>query len=399
MIKVSTLKKNPGNPRQIHGHKLDLLKKSVTEFAKMMELRPIIVDENNVVLGGNMRLAAIKALGHKEIPDEWVKRADDLTEAEKREFIIKDNAGFGEWDWDVIANEWSDEPLADWGLDVPGFEAVEEVGDADAEPQIDKAAELNKKWKVKTGDLWQIGEHRLLCGDSTKREDVERLMGDDIASLIWTDPPYGVSYGDKLEASNPMGYRVRQIENDDLDDASLEQLLRDAMNNFGNHCVKGCAIYAACPPGKQLPTAINAFVGSCFEFRWQLVWVKDSLVLSRADYHFRHENILYGWKPDGGHYFTEDRTQDSVFEVPRPKVSDEHPTMKPIDLIAQMIRNSSRKGEIVVDMFGGSGSTMLAAANNGRRARLMELTPNFSAVILERMATAFPDIEIKRIDG
>jgi hypothetical protein len=120
VIKVSTLKKNPNNPRQIRGEKLDLLKKSVTEFDKMMSLRPIIVDENNVVLGGNMRLAAIKALGMKEVPDEWVKRADDLTEAEKREFIIKDNAGFGEWDWDVIANEWTDEPLADWGLDVPG---------------------------------------------------------------------------------------------------------------------------------------------------------------------------------------------------------------------------------------------------------------------------------------
>jgi len=144
VIKVSTLKKNPNNPRQIRGEKLDLLKKSVTEFEKMMSLRPIIVDENNVVLGGNMRLAAIKALGHKEIPDEWVKRADDLTEDEKREFIIKDNAGFGEWDWDVIANEWSDLPLADWGLDVPGFEAVEAVGEADAEPQTDKAAELNE---------------------------------------------------------------------------------------------------------------------------------------------------------------------------------------------------------------------------------------------------------------
>jgi len=148
VIKVSTLKKNPNNPRQIRGEKLDLLKKSVTEFEKMMSLRPIIVDENNVVLGGNMRLAAIKALGHKEIPDEWVKRVDDLTEDEKREFIIKDNAGFGEWDWDVIANEWSDLPLADWGLDVPGFEAVEAVGEADAEPQTDKAAELNKKWGV-----------------------------------------------------------------------------------------------------------------------------------------------------------------------------------------------------------------------------------------------------------
>ncbi len=189
-MKVSAIKKNKDNPRQIRGEKLELLKKSVTEFDKMMSLRPIIVDENNVVLGGNMRLAAIKALGLKEIPDEWVKRADDLTEDEKREFIIKDNAGFGEWDWDAIANEWSDLPLGDWGLDVPGFEAVEEVGEADAEPQIDKAAELNKKWKVKSGDLWQIGEHRLLCGDSTKREDVERLMGGENAGITVTSPPY-----------------------------------------------------------------------------------------------------------------------------------------------------------------------------------------------------------------
>lgn len=136
MIKVSTLKKNPNNPRQIRGEKLDLLKKSVTEFDKMMSLRPIIVDENNVVLGGNMRLAAIKALGHKEIPDEWVKRADDLTEDEKREFIIKDNAGFGDWDWDVLANEWTDEPLADWGLDVPGV--VDDMGEEFSLPDGDR---------------------------------------------------------------------------------------------------------------------------------------------------------------------------------------------------------------------------------------------------------------------
>ena len=398
-MKVSQLKLNPNNPRHIKGERLEMLKRSISEFEQMMVLRPIIVDENNVVLGGNMRLQAIKALGKKEIPNEWVKRAVELTEEQKREFVIKDNAGFGEWDWELLANEWDDLPLADWGVDVPNFELIEdEPGTADAEPQIDKAAELNEKWQVATGDLWQIGEHRLLCGDSTKAADVARLMQGEVASMIWTDPPYGVAYGDKLEQSNPMGYRVRQIENDNLDDDDLETLLRAAMNNVGQHCVKGAAIYAACPAGKPLPTAIKAFDDSCFEFRWQLVWVKDQLVLSRADYHFRHENILYGWKSDGAHYFTDDRTQDSVFEVARPKVSEEHPTMKPLDLIAQMIRNSSKQGEIVIDMFGGSGSTMLAAANNNRRARLMELTPNFSAVILERMQTAFPDLEIKRLE-
>ena len=149
-MKVSQLKKNPNNPRQIRGEKLELLKKSVTEFDKMMSLRPIIVDENNVVLGGNMRLAAIKALGMKEIPDEWVKRADDLTEAEKREFIIKDNAGFGEWDWDEIANAWTDEPLADWGLDVPGFEAAPEfkeyTEDVEQEVQYIECPECNHRF-------------------------------------------------------------------------------------------------------------------------------------------------------------------------------------------------------------------------------------------------------------
>lgn len=394
MIKVSTLKTNPGNPRRITPERLDLLKASITQFEKMMELRPIVVDEKNIVLGGNMRLAAIEALGLKEISEAWVKRAVGLTKAEKREFIIKDNAGFGDWDWDVLGAEWGDLPLGDWGLDMPDHADKSEI--RDAEPQIDKAAELNKKWKVKTGDLWQIGEHRLLCGDSTKAGDVGRLMDGHIASLVWTDPPYGVKYGDKLDAANPMGYRVRSIENDDLDDASLEDLLRTAFNNFGNYCVSGAAIYAACPAGKPLPTAIKAFAGSCFEFRWQLVWIKDQLVLSRADYHFRHENILYGWKTDGSHYFTDDRTQDSVFEVPRPKSSEEHPTMKPIALIQEMICNSSRKNEIVVDAFGGSGSTMIAAENAQRRGFLMELTPNFCAVILERMQQAFPDLEIKR---
>jgi ParB-like chromosome segregation protein Spo0J len=156
-VKVSKLKRNPNNPRQISGDKLEKLKASVGGFQKMMELRPIVVDENFVVLGGNMRLAAIKALALKEIPDSWVKVAEGLTEDEKREFVIKDNVSGGEWDWDALANEWSDLPLTDWGLDLPGFEAVEAVEPLDAEPQIDKAAELNKKWQVKSGDLWQIG--------------------------------------------------------------------------------------------------------------------------------------------------------------------------------------------------------------------------------------------------
>jgi len=251
---------------------------------------------------------------------------------------------------------------------------------------VDRAEELREKWQTERGQLWEIGRHRLLCGDSTSAEDVARLMGGEKARLVWTDPPYGVSYGDKLEAANPMGYRVRQIANDDLPADELEAFLRKALSCAAANSVPGAAIYVACPAGTPLPALIGAFAGSGFDYRWQLVWLKDQMVLSRADYHFKHENILYGWKPDGAHYFTADRTQTSVFEVDRPKASPEHPTMKPPELIARMIENSSRPGAVVYDGFHGSGSTMVAAEQLGRRCYAMEIEPKYVAVCLERMA-------------
>jgi DNA modification methylase len=267
----------------------------------------------------------------------------------------------------------------------------------DAEPQIDRAAELLEKWQVKTGDLWRIGDHRLLCGNSTKTDDFKKLFGDEFARLVWTDPPYGVSYGDKLEDANPMGYRVRVIENDDLPPDKLEAFLRSALKNAADFCIPGAAIYVASPAGTPLPALIASFAGSGFDYHWGLIWLKDQIVLSRADYHFKHENMLYGWKPGAAHYFTPDRTQASVFEYPRPKQSEEHPTMKPVELIQHMICNSSQPNDIVLDMFGGSGSTMLACENTKRQCRMLELEPKYSAVVLERMSTAFPGIEIERL--
>jgi DNA modification methylase len=301
------------------------------------------------------------------------------------------------------------ELLAEWGGEDEAIRAMfadseweENTGEAkptkDAEPQTDRAAELLEKWGVCEGDVWTIGNHRLLCGSSTIRENVARLFGDERARLTWTDPPYGVKYGDKMEATNPMGYRVRQIENDDLPADQLEEFIRSALTNAAEFSVKGGAIYVACPPGTLLPALISSFAGSGFDFRWGLVWLKDQIVLSRADYHFKHENILYGWKGDGPHYFTGDRTQSSVFEYPRPKKSEEHPTMKPVELIQHMLRNSSERGDIVYDAFGGSGSTMLACENEGRQCRMIELSPAFASVVLERMSQAFPSLEIKRLE-
>lgn len=420
MIKVSTLKKNPGNPRQIHGHKLDLLKKSVTEFDKMMTLRPIIVDENNVVLGGNMRLAAIKALGHKEIPDEWVKRADDLTDAEKREFIIKDNAGFGEWDWDVIANEWSDEPLADWGLDVPGFEAVEEVGEADAEPQIDKAAELNKKWKVKSGDLWQIGEHRLLCGDSTKREDVERLMGGQNAELLFTSPPYS-----------------DQREYDGNSDLSVEHLVK-----FIPAFADACAYQVVNLGLKRLDgEVVEYWQDYIIEARttgykllsWN-VWDKGeagSVGMQTAMFPIEHEWIfVFGearkdivrnipTKRAGEKVAATRREVDGslvknvqtslvqdlkrmgtvtrVFAQKSRSEDNTHPAMFSLHLPTVYIEAMTDKGQGVCEPFAGSGTTLVACQNLNRKCYAIEISPNYCSVILERITTAFPDLEIKRL--
>jgi DNA modification methylase len=209
-------------------------------------------------------------------------------------------------------------------------------------------------------------------------------MGGQKAQLVWTDPPYGVNYGEKLEKANPIAHRVRTIENDNLPPDNLEQFLRDALTNASIVTDAGASIYVACPAGTLLPFLIASFNGSGFEYRWQLVWLKDQIVLSRADYHFKHENILYGWKPDGAHYFTPDRKQCSVFEYPRPKASPEHPTMKPVKLIAHMINNSSHVKDIVLDMFIGSGSTLIACEETGRVCYGLELEPKYCDVIIKR---------------
>lgn len=421
------------NPRQISKAQFKRLQETMREFG---DLSGIIHNLNtDEIIGGNQRSEAA-ALLHQEpvIVERFEPPQEDGTVAlgyfdvDGRRFsyravrwdedkaaranLIANVAG-GSWDWDALSS-FPAQMMEDVGFDKDlltnmstDFRALGEFMQAqeaernpqgDAEPEIDRAEELQAKWQVKTGDLWKIGEHRLLCGDSTKREDVERVMGNEEARLIWTDPPYGVNYGEKLEASNPMGYRVRSIENDDLPADQLEKFIRSAMKNAAEFSVAGAAIYVACPAGTLLPALIASFAGSGFEYRWGLIWLKDQIVLSRADYHFKHENILYGWKPDGAHYFTEDRTQASVFEYPRPKSSEEHPTMKPVALIQHMLRNSSERNDIIYDCFGGSGSTMLASENEGRQCRMVELAPKYCAVTLERMAQAFHGIEIERIE-
>ena len=267
---------------------------------------------------------------------------------------------------------------------------MEMGGQADAEPQIDKAAELNKKWKVKRGDLWSIGEHRLLCGDSTVREDVERVMGGERASMVFTDPPYNVNYGAN---ANPR-WRVRVIENDSKTPEDWAKFCELWMQSIFSVADGGVYI---CMSDKELPSVTSAFLKAGGHWSSYIVWVKDRFVLGLKDYHSRNEKILYGWVEGKSHVFTGGRDKDDVWEIARPSTSEEHPTMKPVELVARAVANSSDLGDNVYEPFAGSGTTLVACQNLSRKCRAIEISENYCAVILERMATAFPALPIELI--
>jgi DNA modification methylase len=255
----------------------------------------------------------------------------------------------------------------------------------------EKAGELRKKWGTETGQLWRIGAHRVLCSDCTAESEVGRLWteGASRARLIWTDAPYGVRYADKNRLLNrsDRGNRIQKpIVNDNLSEADTGALFRNGLAIASNYCEAGACIYASVPGGRLLATFISALEAAGFAFKSTLVWVKNHFVLGMGDYHFRHELLLYGWLPNGAHLWNGDRSQDSIFEVDRRQVSDLHPNEKPVELIARMIANSSRPGELVCDPFCGSGSTIVAAHQLGRIGFGYELDPDYVAVTLERLA-------------
>lgn len=407
--KVWPLKKFKPNPRNPNTHPAGQLKLLAKIITTQGWRSPITVSKlSGFIVKGHGRLEAAKIAGLTHAP---VDLQDYATPEAEMADLIADNrlAELAEMDNPHLKALIDELKAAGTDLDLTGFDerSIDDLlsqfhqgTQHDAPPRIDQAAELNKKWQVKIGDLWQIGGHRLICGDSTNAATVALLMGEDKASLVWTDPPYGVKYGDKMDDLNAQHYRVRSIKNDGLTEEQLLELQRAAYSLAAKHSAPGGSIYAAATTaGNMLKVAIDAFQGSGFTFKWLLVWVKNSLVLSRSDYHFRHENILFGWKEDAGHFFIDDRKQDSVFLYDRPSKSDEHPMMKPIGLVAHMIKNSSRLDEIVYDCFLGSGTTMIACQNEQRLCRGVELSPDFCAVILQRMVDAFPALTIERLSN
>ena len=257
--------------------------------------------------------------------------------------------------------------------DGAGLYGEKTTGDTPAE--VDRAEELRQKWGTAPGQLWQLGAHRLVCGDCTDAATVARVMGGERAACMWTDPPYGVSYVGKTKDA-------LTIENDGAD--GLLDLLSAA---FGTADVgalnEGASIYIAAPPGPQFYDFATALIGVGWKWHETLAWVKDSMVLGHSDYHYKHEVIFYGWKGKNRSWYA-GRDQVSVFEIPRPKRSEDHPTMKPPELVEAMLRNSTVLGGIVYEPFDGSGTTLLACENLGRKCRAVELDPKYVAVALER---------------
>jgi hypothetical protein len=255
--------------------------------------------------------------------------------------------------------------------------------------QIERADELWAKWKTGAGQLWAAGQHRIVCGDSSKEAVVEALWRrvKERARLLWCDAPYSIDYGGKTAWMEKRGAQRKRaaIKNDTLAPNELRSMFGASLKLASNYAHPGAAVYATVPSGSLLPYFIAGLEDGGFTFKHSLVWIKNSMVLGRGDYHYRHETILYGWLANGAHYFVADRTQDSVLEIDRPQASPFHPTTKPIALVARMIMNSSRKGELVLDPYCGSGTTLLACQQLGRIGFGIELDPRYVAVILERL--------------
>jgi DNA modification methylase len=380
-MKITDILPNPENPRVLRDERFAKLKQSIQDFPKMMSLRPIVIDSMGMILGGNMRYRALQDLGFKEIPDTWVKRAEELTAEEKRRFIIADNVGFGEWDWDELANNWDVEELEAWGLELPGFDQ-EEVEAKEDDYEIPDQIHTN----IVLGDLFEIGVHRLLCGDSGNSDDVLRLMNGKQADICFTDPPYGVAYVGKTKDA-------LTIESDDVSPDKLKDYVTAWFSCVDLAVREGAYLLATVPAGQLHLIFAQDWLDRGW-LRQIMVWNKSSMVMGGSEYHYKHEPILFGWKPGGERLKNTDRTKTTVWEFDKPSANREHPTMKPIPMWAYGITNHSNVGDIAYEPFGGSGTAMVASHETKRKCYAMELDPKYCQVILNRMLKLDPDLVV-----
>lgn len=373
---INEIKPYDKNPRK-NDKAVDKVALSIQEYGFK---NPIIVDKDMVIIAGHTRYKAAKKLGLNEVP---IIVAGDLDENQVKALRIADNktGEYADWDFILLAEELGILKENDFNLEFTGFEIadIEKLLNQNkeiVEDDFDVDANIPEVPISKRGDVWLLGRHRLVCGDSTMIDDVEKLMDGQKANLVVTDPPYNVDYEggtkDKLK-----------IQNDNMDNDSFYQFLLDMYKNLYLACDDGAGIYVF-----HADTEGINFRKAMIDAGWKLaqccIWVKQSLVLGRQDYHWQHEPILYGWKPTGSHKWYADRKQSTVWRFDRPSKNEMHPTMKPVELVAYPIQNTSLSNSIVLDLFGGSGSTLIACEQTNRICYTMEIDEKYVDVIIKR---------------
>lgn len=367
-IKISGIHPYENNPRKNE--------KSVEKVAKSIEKygfqSPIILDKNNVIICGHTRLKAAIKLGYLEVP---CIIASDLNEEQVRELRLADNKSSEDSKWDDEKLEFElnfldNEFKLDFGFVFPGFEDSEKLEDDD----FDEGQYLSNEPYSKQGDIYLLGNHRLMCGDSTNPDMVRKLMDGGKANLVVTDPPYNV------DIENSDGLRIK---NDNMEDEAFHQFLVQAFTNLKESLVEGGSFYVWYA-SRETINFFTALAKVGLANKQQLIWEKNALVLGRSDYQWIHEPCIYGWKEGASHVWYSDRSQTTVFHFDKPKHNDLHPTMKPLDLFGYQIQNSSKKGDIVLDLFSGSGTTIIACEQTERCARGMEFDEKYADVIVKR---------------
>lgn len=378
-ISIEKLKPAEYNPRKDlkpEDEEYQKIKKSLVEFGYVA---PVIVNADMTVIGGHQRLKVLKELGYTEIECNIV----NLDKDKEKALNIALNKITGEWDNAKLEELLAELKETNIDMDMTGF-SFDEVdnmlkditGSKEDDFDVDQALNEIEEPTSKPGDVWILGRHRLMCGNSTQKEEVMRLMNKQEADMLLTDPPYNVDYVGKTS-------EALKIENDNMNETEFYNFLIDAFRNMFESVKYGGSIYVFHADTEGLNFR-NAFKAVGFKLAQCLVWVKNTFVMGRQDYQWRHEPILYGWKEGAGHYFVDNRKQSTVLEFDKPSRNAEHPTMKPIDLLVYLIKNSSKENDIILDLFGGSGSTLIAAEQIQRTCYVMELDPKYCDVIIKR---------------
>ena len=384
-VKVTELISPEWNPRQISNDELEKLKNSLTEFGY---IEPIIVNDVNMhIVGGNQRLKALQDLGYDEVDVIYV-HIEDINKEKACNVAL--NKISGDWDYDKLEIVLEEIELSTIDVSLTGFDDLELeqfniTGDDDPVEIIEDDYEIEDDIivTVQPGELYQLGNHRLLCGDSTNEEEVKKLMDGSLADMVFTDPPWNVNYG-AVEKGNAMGYKPRTILNDFMGTEDFKNFMDQVFQCMNKASKDGCMTYVVMS-AQEWGNLMLTLTNNGYHWSSTIIWNKDRLVLSRKDYHTKYEPIFYGWK-DGGPRLKplDDRKQSDVWDIERPHVSEEHPTMKPLELCARAITNSSNKKDLVLDLFGGSGSTLIACEQTERNCYMMELDPKYCQVIINR---------------